>query len=244
MKSTGKILKNDEPETNCHLHGILHNSAFEVEKLTDNSIICYYMPDRNDTFKKAGHNYKIVIEYKIDREGFHQCVSVENLSNKDMPVMLGFHTTFNTLFAGGKESETFVLADIDEEYERNMQNYLPTGKILEFDKVSKALSHGTFMPFDKPISRHYKAKKCGKMIIYDRFNDLSLLYENDEKYKFRLIFNRGEFICLEPQNCMANCPNSPFERKKAGFDFIKPNETKKYYSKIRVLKGDMRKHNI
>ena len=231
----------NEPETNCHLHGFVHQSEFEVTCKEESKIICTFKPDSEDSYVKAGHDYKIEIEYLLNSDGFHQCTSVENLSDINMPLMIGFHTTFNTLFAKGKKDETFVYADLLEEYERNMTNYLPTGKILEFDDVSVDLSKGCFKPFDNPVSRHYKAAPKGKMIIYDKYNNLSLVYENDEKYQFRLIYNKGDFICLEPQNCMANCPNSPFERKSAGFDFLKPKEIKKYYSKIHICDGDVRK---
>ena len=234
----------NEPETNCHLHGRIHESAFELAIKEDNRIICKYTPDSDDPYVKAGHNYRIEIEYMLNSEGFHQCTSVINLSDSNMPVMIGFHTTFNTLFADGRKDETYVYADIFEEYERSMSNYLPTGKFLEFDDVSKEISNGSFKPFDNPISRHYKASHNGKMIIYDGHNDLSVVYENDEKYQFRLIFNRGEYICLEPQNCMANCPNSPFQREKAGFDFLKPGEVKKYCSKISICSGDARNQYV
>ncbi len=40
------------------------------------------------------------------------------------------------------------------------------------------------------------------------------------------------YICLEPQNCLANCQNSPFSREEAGFDHITPYALKTYRSKI------------
>ena len=231
----------NEPETNCHLHGKLHTSEFKVIYKTDNKIVCSYRPSSDDPYVQVGHDYSVEIEYALYEDGFHQYVTVENLSNKNMPVMLGFHTTFNTLFANGINDEIFVYADISEEYERNMKTYLPTGKILEFDDVSVSLEKGCFKPFDGYISRHYKASPNGKMIIYDRNNNLSIIYENDEKYQFRLIFNRGEYICLEPQNCMADCANSMFDRVQTGFDYIQPNKKKKYISKIYIHDGDARK---
>ena len=87
-----------------------------------------------------------------------------------------------------------------------------------------------------------KKKKCPFFKTHQQYVDdlIKYTYENDEKYSFRLIYNQGEYICLEPQNCMANCQNSPFERGCAGFDFLKPKEIKRYYSRIRVFNGDMR----
>ena len=64
-------------------------------------------------------------------------------------------------------------------------------------------------------------------------------YTFDEKYGFRLIYNGNadEYICLEPQNCLANCANSPFSREEAGLDYIEPGKSKEYVSKIYIHKG-------
>ena len=230
----------NEAETNCHLHGSLHQSEFVLTYKTDSRIICTYYSKADEPYSKAGNCYKVELEYELNNDGFHQCVSIENMSDKNMPVMIGFHTTFNTLFAYGTPESTFVYAGIEKEYERNVNNYLPTGNILEFDDVSKALANGVFKPFDMQASRHYKGLHKGKMVIYDSHNNLSIVYETDEKYKCRLIYNGGEYICLEPQNCLVNCPNYSMGREEAGFDFLKPGEIKKYYSKISICNQDKR----
>ena len=60
------------------------------------------------------------------------------------------------------------------------------------------------------------------------------MYENDERYAFRLIYNGGEdgYICLEPQTCLANCQNSRFSREEAGFDYVCTGESKTFNSRI------------
>ena len=174
------------------------------------------------------------MEYELKDDGFYHTVTVTNLSEQNMPLFLGFHTTFNTLFAEGSRPENIrVFANISEEYERNMQvNYLPTGEKPSFDAVSMALSEGTYKPFEEKVSRHYRGQ--GSMSITDIDKRLRMVYENDEKYGFRLIYNGGSdgYICLEPQTCLAGCQNSPFSREEAGFDFLKIGESKTYRSKI------------
>ena len=112
-------------------------------------------------------------------------------------------------------------------------NYLPTGKKPQFDEVSISLSDGTYKPVGRNISRHYRSR--GPMMwITDLGSRLRMVYENDEKYGFRLVYSggNGEYICLEPQNCLANCQNAPFSREEAGFDFLTVGESKTYHSKI------------
>ncbi len=224
----------NEPKTCCHLHGELHKTVFDVIELTDNKIRCGYTATKNKPYLLFPHEFEIITEYELRGDGFYHTVTVINNSTQSMPIFLGFHTTFNTLFTKNSRPENIrVLAEISEEYERNMElNYLPTGKKPAFDAVSLALSHGTFNPFDKKISRHYRGG--GRMTITDIASRLRIVYQNDEKYQFRLIYNGADdgYICLEPQTCLANCQNSPFSREEAGFDFLKPQESKTYRSKI------------
>lgn len=230
----------NEPDTGCHLHGELHNTEFKLVYKDENKIICSYEADEKNPYLGFEHKFKIDIEYELKEDGFYQLTRVTNLSDKNMPVMLGFHTTFNACFSEGDYEDINVLAQVSEEYERNMENYLPTGNKPEFDGISNQLANGELNPFGKQISRHYRAGGNGKMVIYDKGKNLSLVYENDEKFGFRLIFGRDGYICLEPQNCLANCANSPLDRKEAGFDYIKPGEVKEYHSKIYIKEGDCR----
>ena len=50
-------------------------------------------------------------------------------------------------------------------------------------------------PFAVPTSRHYRSRGKGNMVIYDAGQNLSMLYENDEKLGFRLIYNGNRSIC-------------------------------------------------
>ena len=155
-----------------------------------------------------------------------------------MPIMLGHHTNFNTLFAEGARREDIrIYADITEEYERDMQNgALPTGRKPKFDSLSEAVMRGEFNPIKEKVSRLYKGG--ARMTVTDIGLRLRIVYENDEKYRFCLIYNGSEesAISLEPETCLVNCPNSPFSREEAGFDFLAPDEEKIYRSKITLEK--------
>lgn len=231
----------NELDTNCHLHGILHETEFEVIKKTENSIICAYKADKND-YLGFPHSFEIRICYEVSCNGLLQKTEIVNLSETNMPILLGFHTTFNSLFLeNSKKDNVFVLVQADEEFERNKQNCLPTGRKLDFDNISKKIVSGMFNPFEKAISRHYSAGGK-KMVLYDKGNDISLVYENDEKLKFRLIYNGNAdgYICLEPQSCLVDCVNSTLKKEETGFDFIRPDETKVYFSRIYLEEGDKR----
>lgn len=224
----------NEPKTGCHLHGELHRQRFEAISVSENKVKCRYLATEERPYLDFPHQFEIVMEYALESDVLYHTVTVTNLSKKNMPVFLGFHTTFNTLFLKDSRPENIrVQVGITEEYERYMNvNYLPTGKKPPFDEKSLALLNGTYNPCSEPLSRHYRGN--GEMSITDLGSGLKVVYENDEKYGFRLIYNGGRegYICLEPQNCLANCQNSPFSREEAGFDYIKPGESKTYRSRI------------
>lgn len=225
----------NEPQTNCHLHGYLHTAEFKAEEIGESFVRCCYESD--GLYDYFPHKFKVEITYSIFENGLVQESRIFNLSKTDMPVFLGFHTTFNIPFAEGSAAENIrIYAEVGAEIERDI-NYLPTGEILN-DDVSLKLNRGEFFPFEKKISKHYKAKKNGAIILCDISRKLKIVYENDVKFGWRLFYNGNadEYICLEPQTCMVNCQNSQLDRAYTGFDYIKSGSDKTYISKISIEK--------
>lgn len=219
----------NEPQTGCHLHGTLHRTPFAVEARTRDRVVCSY---RSASYHGFPHDFEIRITYALSERGLLHQTEVINHSDARMPVMLGYHTTFNAAFAGSREALAEV--GISREYERDMSTYLPTGRMPEPDAVTAALSEGRFSPFERPISRHYRASADGRMRLTDPSRGIRLVYENDAGYTYRLIYNgeANEYICMEPQTCAANAPNAPFGREEGGLTCIAPHASKNYVSKI------------
>lgn len=234
----------NEPSTGCHLHGELHQYEFRLIERTDAKLVCAYQADKGHPYLAFPHAFELRMEYELSDSGLTHKVRITNYSDTNMPCFLGFHSTFNVNFAqGGKTGNTRVWVSLSEEYERNMSNYLPTGRKLAYDAITQSLLEGDFDPLERSISRHYRAAQGGRMVLYDTERDLSVVYENDEKYQFRLIYNGNAdgYICLEPQTCLANCTNAPVNREEAGFDYVRPGEWKEYTSRIYLAEGDRRK---
>ncbi len=224
----------NEKETGCHLHGDIHNAPFQLLDQGEDFVKCGLEKAARDGFD---HAFRIEITYKLREDGLFQKTEIFNLSDENMPSFLAFHTTFNAPFIEGSDPKNILVrAEVEDLIERNMENFLPTGNILPEDEITKDFNCGTFSPFTHKISRHYKTSGSGKMVILDKEKRLKIVYENSENFPFRLIYNgSGEgFICLEPMTSMANCPNSPFDRAFAGFDFIPPKKKKTYLSILRL----------
>ena len=220
----------NEPDTNCHLHGDIHNAPFEIAERREDFVKCCYL--KKET-KMCPASFRIEISYFLSDAGLSQKTEIFNLSDHAVPNFLGFHTTFNIPFIKDTNpDEITIKADVDWEIERNMENYLPTGKILPEDDVTLKIKNGDFYPAERKISRHYKAKGAGLMEITDHLSRIKIVYRNDEKFGWRLILNGDGFVCMEPMTCMVNCQNSAFDRDFAGFDFIEMHSSKTYVSNI------------
>jgi aldose 1-epimerase len=219
----------NNPRTNCHLHGDLNTREFELLSGGEDFAVCYYRPKLKEDFFGGIHEYEIVIMYRLTAKGLEQRTTVTNCSKKNMPLMVGFHTTFNV-----NNQTTSLLAEVSDEIERDEQRYLPTGKILGEDDITRQLRKGTFLPGKHTISRHYKAHKKGNMYLYDYENHYSIRYTNSANMSYRMLFNGGEedYICLEPQNCMIDCLNGPFDLEYAGFEYLKPGESETFTTHI------------
>lgn len=212
----------NEKNTNCHLHGNLHQKEFTVIEQTENSITCYYEEKARVGFL---HDYAITINYTLSDQGLLQIVTVKNLSDSEMPCMLGFHTTFSV------KENCLIKTQIDKEIERNMNNYLPTERVLPLDSDGKNLLNGTFTP--KTLSKHYLAGGDTAEIFFPD-EKVKVVYEYDKKYLYRLIYASQDFICLEPQTCVVNAPNLIGQLKNSGLISIKPYSELNFYTKIRL----------
>ena len=220
----------NEPETNCHLHGLLHCTEFEMTERGEDFVRCVF----EKPYLDFSHNFRIEILYRLSEDGLEHKTRITNLSDTNMPNFLGYHITFKIPFLSDSAMEDIRLfAEVGDEIERDTK-YLPTGRVLPNNDITDRIRAGKFMPFEKIISRNYKAENSGRIELRDIKRNIKLVYENDEKFGWRLFYNGNadEYICLEPMTCMANCQNSPFDRDYAGFDFIPPHSSKEYISKI------------
>ena len=222
----------NEPKTNCHLHGMLHEMEFWAEEIGDDFVKCVF----EGQYLDFPHRFRVEMVYSLSERGLLHRTKITNLSGENMPNFLGFHTTFQIPFTEQSAAENIRLfAELGDEVERD-NNYLPTGKILPCDAAIEKINRGEFMPFEKMISKNCRIKNGGRMELRDEKKNIRLVYENDPQFLWRLIYNGNadEYICLEPMTCMANCQNAPFARSFGNFDSIAPYSSKEYVSKIYI----------
>ena len=227
----------NDPNTGCHVHGTIHEQEFQVVSGGKDYVICSYRATREEAFFGGQNGFEITISYYLTDDGLVQKTKIKNLSLQNMPIMIGFHTTFQIPFMENQNPEDLrVLADVSDFIERDMDTYLPTGNICQPDDLTWMFKQGEFPPFSQQISRHYKAQGEKRMEICDIAKGICVQYENSADYEFRLLYNgqADEYICLEPQNCLVNCMNEDFDKDYAGFQVLKPDEEITFVSGIGI----------
>ena len=199
-----------------------------------NRLKAYYRSDKGELYPGFPHSFEISVDYTLTDDGLLIETEIKNLSELNMPCLFAYHTTFNSKFAGG--GDVTVSVPIDEEYERNMSVYLPTGNTPEADDVRLELDRGVFDPFSKKISKHYLSGSNTMSISY-KHKPLSLVYENDDKLPYRLIYNGNAdgYICLEPQNSLVNGVNFKVRENAKIYDVIGKHSSIVYRSRIYLL---------
>ena len=219
----------NEPKLNNFCHGTLHKLPFEVIEYDNEQIKGVFVATENRPYLTFPHSFEFYVEYCIRQDGIYQIVSIKNTSDKNMPVALGFHTTFNL------SDKNTIRIPAARDVERSFETFLPTGRMYESFDLKQPLIAGIFKPGGNPISKLFELDGR-KMQIFDEETNVTVTYVFDEKYKYCMMYssNGRDHICIEPQTWLTNCPNLDVDRNECGFDFIEPGEVKIYTSVLRV----------
>lgn len=221
----------NEPETGCFLHGTLHETPFSVTKQTEETLSLRYLATEGQPYLTFPHAFTLDLQYSLSNNGLQQTAVFRNDSDTRMPVALAFHTTFRLPFTPDSSPEHVLLKlDTDEEYGRNMANYLPDGTQYVNHALKAELDSGTLCPAQHTISRLYRMGDRHTMELRDTTTGTLIRYTAGSTYGYWMVYNGGnrDFFCVEPQSWLSNAPNAPFDRSKTGFDFLEPGETRTY----------------
>lgn len=229
----------NEPDTGCFIHGTIHQTSFECIKRMQNFAEFIYRATSLDPYLTFPHEFTMRVSYTLFEDGIHQCIAIRNDSRENMPIALGFHTTFSLPFVqNGQLRDIRLFLDADKEYIRNMRTYLPTGEVMDDFDIKEDLHHNGIIPSDHVISRHFSMGKSREMVLLDTKHGIRVTYSADSNYHYWMVYNGGNenYICVEPQTWLNNCPNSPFPRGEMGFSFLKPDEERVYTTRMSITR--------
>ncbi len=219
----------NEPELGNFLHGELHKSVLRCIDRGKNYAVFLFRALPEAPYTTFPHAFTLLVAYSLEKDGMHQRISITNDSEQNMPFALGCHTTFALPFKeGGKAEDVRLFLGVSDEIERDMDTYLPTGRVVTDSPMRQEMLCGTFYPCKHTLSRHFVMDKSQEMRLMDPINGVQLVYRALPPYAYWMVYNGGsrDFLCVEPQTWMNNCPNAPFEREKTGFSWLAPGETR------------------
>ena len=233
------VLPVNEPATGCFLHGTLHETPFAVEQKRADYVRLVYCAQKEQPYLTFPHAFTLTLEWALNEEGLRQRAIFRNESQENMPVALAFHTTFCIPFAPGSSPENVQLKlDAACEYGRNMRTYLPDG-CCQMDFPGKdEMAVGSYVPARYTISRLFRMAGRREMRLTDRTKGDEIVYRAGETYGYWMVYNGGskEYLCVEPQSWLSDCPNAPFDWDAHGFAFVAPGEAYSFETVMSIRK--------
>ena len=231
----------NEPAIGNFIHGMLHETALPCVEQSASHAEFLFHATRERPYMTFPHAFTLRIRFELREDGMHQIIAVVNDSEQNMPFALGFHTTFGLPFVeGGRPEYVRLKLGVGDEIERNMDTFLPTGGVIADSPMRQEMLNGTFRPCEHVISRHFAMDESREMRLMDAEHGVQLIYRALPPYAYWMVDNCGsrEFLCVEPQTWVNNCPNTPFDREKTGFAFVAPGETRTYDTTFTLTRMD------
>ena len=212
------------------LHGFLHKRPWQVNEVEENRLQMVFEADETtDFYEMYPHAFRAVQTYELSENGLEQIVCIQNRSQESMPIGLGFHSAFTV------DDQTKVRISVGRRILMS-ERMLPTGEVRELNEQEQKLRANGLDPNAWSMDDHYTAEpieKNGTMFhgaIVERAEG-RVVYEVDPFYQHWMIWNagqRGDIICLEPQNWRVNAPNlvsGGMSAEEAGMTMLAPGES-------------------
>ncbi len=193
----------NEPETNCRLHGILHEVPFTLVRATEREAHLVFDAEEG-AYLGFPHAFRVERHYALDERGLSETTVFVNRSVRTMPLLFGQHTAFS--WRKGMR----LCVELDCVYERGARHLL-TGECSRSDPVLDALGRGVCDPSDAPVSLFAHIRGEGRAHLFDDAHGLTVTYTCSAQYPYRMLFGGGAsaFVCPEPYTCLIDAFNAP-----------------------------------
>ncbi len=227
----------NEGATGCFLHGTLHETPFETETQSREEAVLRYRATEENPYLTFPHAFTLTVQCRLSAAGLYQRAEFVNDSGQNMPVALAFHTTFRLPFTkSGKAEKVRLRLDTELEYGRNEKTFLPDGRVWQIYPDKQEMADGRYFPSEHTVSRLFRMGKRQEMQLTDPAAGVTVRYTAGSTYRYWMVYNGGhnDFLCVEPQSWLSNCPNAPFDRNQQGFDYLAPGEIRVYETNMSI----------
>ena len=182
-------------------------------------------------------DFRLTYRYELsEAEGLKQTLTLENLSDKRLPVSLCTHTCINApMTPGGKQSGLRLTVPIGEKCELN-ERCLPTEKLLPLTYKDLRYKNGSMRPVLHQISNDMYTAADGELdgkpfygvTVTDKETGKRVCNEVSKEYRFWNMWNdRGGngYFCPEPMTAMINAANLGLKPDVSGHKELKKGES-------------------
>lgn len=212
----------NETAMHNHLHGLAVNQPWNLVFHTEHSAgLTYDFSSSNPEYEGFPFAFTLKREVILTETGLLDRMTVTNQGKWNMPLGLGYHSTFPANAAQIRLSAGPDQFEIGE-------RYLPTGRHLAWEMIDP---RKWFDPGGINAGFHMRAES---MFLEDgnwfhgaeiRYESGLLRYITDTKFGFWYTWNKrgqGDFISLEPISWMANALNQPGPPEETGLRILTP----------------------
>ena len=120
----------NEKATNSHIHGALYKQPFKVVSQSSDKVEFLYEA-KSGEYIGFPHAFCVLRTYTLAEDGLTESVKVFNNSDKNMPFMLAFHTTFNVPFTPDAcEENCYMKVAVGKEHIRFLRDLLVRSMII------------------------------------------------------------------------------------------------------------------
>ncbi|MBQ8309714.1 MAG: aldose 1-epimerase [Clostridia bacterium] len=230
------VLPLNEPATGCHIHGALYRMPFAIDYQTENTVRLVYHAEAGE-YIGFPHAFTFVREYTLDENGLTEVDEVINDSDRIMPFLLAYHTTFNLPFLPASASENIRVKLNTGREEMRTEKFIPTGEFRVPGEREQRFRDGTYVPCGTHLSAFYEAS--GETVLTDTTHGVSIVYDADPQFSYRMLFQTadGTFFVSEPQTAAIDCFHLDRPAKEYGLISLAPNEKKSFRTRIFVKKA-------
>lgn len=199
-----------EPLHNNHIHGAMMKLPFTVLHASERQVCAEYV-NYGDCYP---FSFRMEITDTLTENGHERVLTVENIGQSDMPLVLAFHTTF-------AEPPHFSVP-LGKRWVTD-EHYIPNGTLVPLTDEEQQWCRGSD-PRGAVITGFFKADG-GTATIGD------FLYETEGFDQWILFNARGtsDFLCLEPQLGPVNGLN-----QENGHMRLRPHEIARFTTRIKL----------
>ncbi|WP_393970881.1 aldose 1-epimerase [Oxyplasma meridianum] len=173
---------------NHSIHGLVRHVKWDILKMKEDSVeLGYALSDPG--YPSRVHN---IVKYSINNDSFTTRFEIENIGERDSPVMIGAHPYFLT------HGEWDITADKPVKRLEYVDGYFPTGQMSDFSMHQVTSKSGTV--FDNCFLGG------GELNLHNGMNNILIERENMPYFQvYNGEYAEGKSVAIEP---MTGAPNS------------------------------------